>query len=142
MQKAIGHPVTPADVASVNAHVHTIAQSTHGGYCKQSAADPDILSKAIFFWWFPNYARFEPAAAAGRRPSAGSGGGSPLRAAYVHDGVLSCGNDSPKCRPLPAARRGSSAGAFTKGAASQEKACDEGVGSPRPQVTARSAQRR
>ena len=51
VQRASGRVVTVEDVQCVMGHVRATAQSTHGGYSRQSAADPDILSKAIFMWW-------------------------------------------------------------------------------------------
>ena len=107
-QKAIGHTVAPADVASGQAHGRTIAQpSCGGGRRRLSRRDPDVLSKAVFYWWFPNRARFEPAAAAVVRARPASCGGPPRRERCVHESSLglSRGSDSPRSWPLPAVRR-------------------------------------
>ena len=50
------------------AHVRELAESRHGGYTRDSAADPDILSKAIFRWWSPWAPLDSPSA--GRAPAA------------------------------------------------------------------------
>jgi len=67
LMRAVGQSVTAADVKCVQAQIRSICKSTHGGYCRQSATDPDIVSRAVFLWWSANHARFVAAPRLGRR---------------------------------------------------------------------------
>eukprot|EP00291_Cryptomonas_curvata_P024332 CAMPEP_0172173390 /NCGR_PEP_ID=MMETSP1050-20130122/13028_1 /TAXON_ID=233186 /ORGANISM="Cryptomonas curvata, Strain CCAP979/52" /LENGTH=207 /DNA_ID=CAMNT_0012845141 /DNA_START=403 /DNA_END=1026 /DNA_ORIENTATION=- len=65
---ATGQPASPADVQTVHAKIRNICQSTHGGYSRRAATDPDILSKAVFLWWIERHPQGHPAAPHGAPP--------------------------------------------------------------------------
>ena len=50
-QRAQGTAASYNDARVVLRHVRELAEATHGGYTRESIADPDILSKAIYKWW-------------------------------------------------------------------------------------------